>query len=115
VLFVTARPHPGPMAGWLPDTLELAADRIDLVTTGAFDAKIGVLRERGITCFVEDRLDTCFLLADAGIVPILFRQPWNREGHPFVEVADWGELEQLIAWNPNRRPSETPRFGTGTV
>jgi uncharacterized HAD superfamily protein len=115
LLFVTARPHPGPMAWWLPDTLKLAADRIELVSTGAFDTKIDVLQEHGITCFVEDRLDTCYLLAEAGILPILFRQPWNREPHPFVEVADWGDLEQRIAWNPNERPSRHPRFRTGTL
>lgn len=50
----------------------------------------------GINSFVEDRLDTCYLLQDAGIRPILFKQPWNRESHPFVEIRGWEELEGLI-------------------
>ena len=35
-------------------------------------------------------------LKDAGITPILFKQPWNRESHPFIEVNDWQEMEALI-------------------
>jgi 5'(3')-deoxyribonucleotidase len=35
-------------------------------------------------------------LRDAGIEPVLFKQPWNREPHPFVEVGNWDELEALI-------------------
>jgi len=46
--------------------------------------------------FVEDRLETCFPLSDAGITPVLFKQPWNRKEHPFIEVGTWRELESLI-------------------
>ena len=45
---------------------------------------------------MEDRLETCWRLQDAGIVPILFKQPWNREPHPFLQIEDWQELEGLI-------------------
>jgi hypothetical protein len=45
---------------------------------------------------VEDRLETCFPLQEAGITPVLFRQPWNRKSHPFMEVGTWKELESLI-------------------
>ena len=55
-----------------------------------------MLLEKNITCFVEDRLDTCYRLQDAGIRPIVFKQPWNREPHPFVEVGSWKQLEDLI-------------------
>ena len=70
--------------------------RADIVATGSFEAKADVLLERNVTCFVEDRLDTCFLLERAGITPILFKQPWNRQPHGFVEVGSWSELEALI-------------------
>ncbi len=49
-----------------------------------------------ITHFVDDRLETCFLLKEAGITPILYKQPWNRNPHPFIEVGSWKELESLI-------------------
>jgi 5'(3')-deoxyribonucleotidase len=96
LLFVTARPYLGPIRDWLLALLPMAPPAIDVVTTGSFENKTEVLLERNITCFVEDRLDTCYRLQDAGIRPILFKQPWNREPHPFVEVGSWKELEALI-------------------
>ncbi len=95
VLFVTARPYPGPIRDWMVDNTELADASVELVTTGGFDAKAEVLLEKGIRFFVEDRLETCFLLKDRGITPIVYRQPWNREPHPFVEVAGWSDLKRL--------------------
>ncbi len=98
VLFVTARHHSDPIREWMHNVLPLDPKAIDVIATGSFDAKIGVLKDRGISYFVEDRLDTCFLLEEAGITPILFRQPWNRQPHPFVEVGNWQELESLISF-----------------
>jgi hypothetical protein len=46
--------------------------------------------------FVEDRLDTCHLLKAAGIAPVVFSQPWNREPHDYLQVASWPELEGRI-------------------
>ena len=96
LLFVTARPYLGPIRDWMIDLLALVPQSVDVVTTGSFENKTEVLLERNITCFVEDRLDTCYRLLDAGIRPILFKQPWNRQSHPFVEVGSWKELELLI-------------------
>jgi 5'(3')-deoxyribonucleotidase len=96
LLFVTARPHPGPIREWVQRTLPLDGTSVDIVATGSFEAKSGVLLDRGISYFVEDRLETCFLLQDVGIRPLLFRQPWNRKNHPFVEVNNWLELAALI-------------------
>lgn len=94
--FVTARPYLGPIDGWLKTVLALDPPSIEIVATGSFDGKVDVLAKRDITYFVEDRLETCFSLQNAGIVPVLFRQPWNRERHPFMEVGSWQELESLI-------------------
>lgn len=96
VRFVTARPSPEYILEWILERLPLADHQVDLVATGSFEAKTDVLREKGVRCFVEDRLETCFLLEPAGIQPILFRQPWNREPHPFPEVGSWGELAEMI-------------------
>jgi hypothetical protein len=57
------------------------------------------LTERNISCFVEDRLETCYPLREAGVTPILFRQPWNRKRHPFTEVGSWQELESMIRFS----------------
>jgi 5'(3')-deoxyribonucleotidase len=98
VLFVTARPSGDSIRQWMYDALALESSQVEVIATGAFEAKADILAEKGITHFVEDRLETCFQLEDTGITPILFKQPWNREAHPFTEVASWYELAELIAF-----------------
>lgn len=99
VRMVTARPYPGPMDAWLQALLPPADHQVEITSTGSYDAKPPILKAAGIDYFVEDRLDTCFLLAHHDIKPVLFSQPWNRRPHPFVEVAGWDQLEALIQWN----------------
>ena len=96
VLFVTARPYIGTLDDWLENVLGLNSSLWEMVATGTHEGKTRVLLERGISYFVDDRLETCFALRDAGIVPVLFKQPWNREPHPFMEVGNWAELEALM-------------------
>jgi 5'(3')-deoxyribonucleotidase len=96
ILFVTARPYGETIYEWIQSVLPLAPESIEVVATGSFDAKVDVLSSRDISYFVEDRLETCYPLSEAGVTPIIFRQPWNRKRHPFIEVATWKELESLI-------------------
>jgi 5'(3')-deoxyribonucleotidase len=96
LLFVTARSIIGPMAHWMETVLDLAPTDYEIILTGDFDNKSEYLLDRNVQYFVEDRLETCFILQEAGINPILFKQPWNRQRHPFVEVSNWQELEALI-------------------
>jgi hypothetical protein len=98
LLFVTAPPHPGPVSKWMCDLVRMAPETVQVVATGTFKGKANVLLESGIRFFVEDRLETCYHLKEEGIEPVLYRQPWNRENHPFIEVDDWQELENLIAF-----------------
>ena len=95
-LFVTARPDAEQARQWISETLAFGLDRFEIVATGSFDDKQEVLLNKGIRYFVEDRLETCFTLNEAGIHPIVFKQPWNRKPHPFCEVENWQELEALI-------------------
>lgn len=96
ILFVTARSYGAPIYEWIQSILSLDPDAIEVVATGSFEDKVDVLSSRGISYFVEDRLETCYPLFEAGVTPIVFRQPWNRKDHPFVEVGTWKELETLI-------------------
>ena len=96
LLFVTARPYLGPIRDWLLETLSMEPQSIDVITTGSHENKVEVLLERNIACFVDDRLDTCDLIHDAGISPILYKQPWNRVPHPYREINSWQELDVLI-------------------
>ncbi len=98
MLMVTARPHAGPIKIWLDQLLAGCPYRSRILAVGTHEAKAAVLKDAGITHFVEDRLDTCYLLDQEGIVPILFQQPWNRRSHPFMEVSGWNQLEALLSW-----------------
>ncbi|MFA4902929.1 MAG: hypothetical protein WC600_09300 [Desulfobaccales bacterium] len=97
LLFVTARDRAWPIERWLQRNLAAVSPAaIRVLATGDPDTKIHYLKDHGIQYFVEDRLETCLQLADHGITPIVFAQPWNRRSHPFPEVADWPALEGLI-------------------
>lgn len=97
--FVTARPEKGPILAWVEHQLpQVDKDRIRLEVTGVHTEKIPVLLEMGFKYFVEDRLDTCPLLEQNGITPILFEQPWNKKPHPYHVVRDWDEISMLIDW-----------------
>ncbi len=100
LLFVTARPNREVITRWLQDLLNLPEKVIEVVATGSFEAKIDVLRAAQVNHFVEDRLETCHLLADAGMTPIVYRQPWNRRPHPFTEVSGWDDIEALLRFSP---------------
>lgn len=98
VRMVTARPHLGPIKEWMAQLLGADNGAVQITATGSFDAKPDFLLSEQITHFVDDRLDTCHLLQERQISPVLFAQPWNRQPHPFIEVKGWSELEQLIDW-----------------
>jgi uncharacterized protein len=98
VIFITARPYLGTIREWIDRTLRLDPGSIEVVATGSHEAKADILQRRKICYFVEDRLETCFVLQDAGVQPVLFKQPWNRQAHPFVEVSSWNELQALMAF-----------------
>lgn len=97
LLFVTARDRPEPIQLWLNRTLSpVPASSIWVMATGDPNTKLHYLRAHAIEYFVEDRLETCFDLARAGIIPIVFAQPWNRQPHPFIEVKGWHDLAALL-------------------
>jgi hypothetical protein len=97
LMFITARDRAEPIQLWLNRTLAPVPPRdIWVMAAGDPDAKVRYLTTHAIEYFVEDRLETCFDLARAGITPIVFAQPWNRRAHPFLEVQNWQELAALL-------------------
>lgn len=95
--FVTARIWPDSIIRWLHQTLPgVAADSIQVIATGAPEAKLGVLRDLGVRYFVEDRLETCYFLDQAGIQPLLYDQPWNRVPNEYPRFRTWAQLRQTI-------------------
>jgi uncharacterized protein len=97
LLFVTARDRAGPIRSWLQRILApVPLSAIRVVATGDPDGKLDYLKAHQVEYFVEDRLETCWPLAETGITPILFAQPWNRLPHPFLEVQGWLDLSRLL-------------------
>ncbi len=97
LLFVTARPDKNGIQQWIKRYLQ--EDRFHIIATGTHEEKAPLLRKYGIKYFVEDRLETCFILEKESITPIVFEQPWNQKPHPFIKVKGWHELEDMIDWN----------------
>ena len=98
VLMVTARPDAALIESWMRGVMDGQHPRTRIVATGSYDGKIEVLHEAGIRWFVEDRLETCHLLKEAGIEPVVFSQPWNQQPHDYLTVHSWQELEERIAF-----------------
>ena len=97
--FVTARIWPESIIEWLRGTLpRVPSDHIQVTATGAPEAKLEILHGLGVRYFVEDRLETCRLLARDGIKPLLFDQPWNRtpSAEEFVRVENWSQLRGWV-------------------
>jgi uncharacterized protein len=97
--FVTARIWPESIIRWLHATLPDVDTRdIQVVATGAPEAKLKILKDLGVRCFVEDRIETCKMLAGEGIQPLVFDQPWNRavSGDEFPRIRSWSQLRQWV-------------------
>lgn len=98
VLLVTARHQLGGFKEWLCEQLEISLTKVHMIGTGSFEAKLEVLRDHGKTVMVEDRLETCFILAEGALTPLVFAQPWNRKPHNFMDV-DWRLIDGLISYD----------------
>jgi uncharacterized HAD superfamily protein len=102
ILFVTARPEGDSIREWIHQYLKGGdISAIHIEATSTHKDKIPVLLKHGIRYFIEDRLETCYLLEKTSVTPIVFDQPWNRKPHPFQKVKSWHEIEALIQWNGN--------------
>jgi 5'(3')-deoxyribonucleotidase len=99
LLFVTARPDKAPIMEWIQHQLPMVErDLIQIEATNTHRDKLPVLKKNRVRYFVEDRLETCYLLERASIVPIVFDQPWNRKPHHFPAVKGWDEISSMIDW-----------------
>jgi len=97
LLVVTARAEAEPVELWFARQIPaLPSSCLHIEATGASTAKLEVLMGHNIKYFIDDRLDTCEMLFDAGITPIVYNQPWNRRAHPFLTVSTWDDIESLM-------------------
>ncbi|MDY0039893.1 MAG: hypothetical protein RBS57_06240 [Desulforhabdus sp.] len=103
--FVTARIWPESIICWLQQTLsQVSPDKIEVIATGSPEAKLGILKDLQVRYFVEDRLETCHLLAQEGIQPLLYDQPWNRSPNQFPRFDSWQQLRPIILPENGKAP-----------
>ena len=96
VTLITARPYPRPVRDWLDTVMPASVSRrIAVVAMGGHDDKPRYIRQHGLDSFIDDRAETCFQLEAAGIIPIIFSQPWNLGRHTFASVSSWEEIRTL--------------------
>jgi uncharacterized protein len=95
--FITARIWPESITEWLYLHLpQVPRERIQVIATGSPEAKLRVLHDLRVRYFVEDRLETCHFLAQDGIQPLLFDQPWNRTENYFPRLENWYQLRDYL-------------------
>ncbi|MEZ0328386.1 MAG: haloacid dehalogenase [Dissulfuribacterales bacterium] len=97
LIFVTARPEQMPIHHWLQELLpELPASHIQVVATGEHKAKAQLLKQLGIETFIEDHLETCHQIHQAGIQAIVFDQPWNQGETPCPRLHSWQDFLKYL-------------------
>ena len=93
---ITARPRVEPVHAWLMHHFDQHRCEIRLVSSGHHDDKERFIREHNIVYFIDDRAETCKMLARSGLKPLVFAQPWNRDQHDLPSVSSWREIIDLL-------------------
>jgi 5'(3')-deoxyribonucleotidase len=97
LVFITARKKAEPIRDWVTQTLSQVDPRnIEVITSGEHHLKLGILKDLDIPYYVDDHLDTCHLLSEHKITPVVFDQPWNEGRHEYHRVANWQEIGKLL-------------------
>ncbi len=97
--FITARVCSEPITQWLFTVLPcVPREKITVIASGAPETKLDIINGLEIRYFVDDRIETCRRLKEAGIEPFLFDQPWNRndEADGFIRVQNWIQLKSWV-------------------
>ena len=96
VTIITARPEIDPVHHWLDAFFSPAVRKnIRVIAMGDHDDKVRYIRGAGLSTFIDDRAATCLQLSHAGLNPIVFAQPWNRNRHSLPSVRSWAEIRSL--------------------
>ena len=97
--FVTARISSELITQWLFTILpDVPNEKIKVMASGSPEAKLDILKGLEIRYFVEDRIETCRHLKEAGIEPLLFDQPWNRKdsADDIIRIRNWMQLKEWV-------------------
>lgn len=98
ITIITARSLANPVIDWLDKYLPpYVCSRIHLFAMSDHNEKVRYIQNENLHYFVDDRAETCLQIAEAGLVPLLFRQPWNENWNGYAIVENWQNIMDMIA------------------
>lgn len=97
ITVITARHLQQPVINWFdhffPSTTKNA---IKLIAMGDHDDKLQYIQSHKLKYFIDDRAETCNMLAQAEIHPLVYSQPWNKNRHSLTTVESWQEIHSFL-------------------
>jgi hypothetical protein len=98
ITVITARHLEQPVIDWFDRFFpEKTRKAIRLTAMGDHDDKLRYIKDQRLQYFVDDRAETCAMLAAASITPLVYSHPWNRNRHSLPTVENWQEIRDLLA------------------
>lgn len=100
VTIITARHLRQPVVDWLERYFSRDVDsHFNLIATSDHDDKLRYIQDRKLKYFVDDRAETCKMLADGNITSLVYSHPWNRNRHNLPVVNNWQEIRELLIFD----------------
>ncbi len=97
VTIITARTLATPVTDWFANFLPTeTCDNINVIAMCDHDQKVRFIEQQNLLYFIDDRAETCAQIADAGYIPILYRQPWNKQWNNFSTVSNWEQIAAIL-------------------
>lgn len=100
LLFITSRPTSAPIIKWFQMHLPgLPQDRYEIIAVGSGFNKIQCLKDNNRGVYIDDFIENCRLVNQAGMHGIVFDRPWNQNGDDVHRVKDWNDILKLFGLN----------------
>ena len=97
ITVITARDREAPVIDWLQEFFPgPTVNAMKVVAMGDHDDKLRYIREHRLKYFIDDRAETCTMLAANQITPLVFSHPWNRNRHNLPTVQSWAEIRDIL-------------------
>lgn len=97
IFVVTARPTPDTVIDWFDHFATPLLKNLHVLAETGYSGKAKILKKFDKNYFVEDRIETCYIINKEGINPIVFDHPWNAgKGRNFIRVYGWGDILKLL-------------------
>ncbi len=99
ITVITARHLEKPVIDWFDKFFPRSTRKaIQLIAMGDHNDKLRYIQDHKLRYFVDDRAETCNMLAAANINSLVFSHPWNRNRHNLPTVENWQEIRELLVF-----------------